>query len=177
VSRPSDLPPADHYTCGTRARYTSGCRCDACRGANTAYEKERARARRRGDWNGLVDARPARQHILELSLAGVGRRTVADIARVAQSVIHEIGMGRKLTIRARTEKAILAVGADAMTDAKLVDARETWRRIARLLTEGFTKAEIARRLGRKVPALQLRKDQITARNAMQIEKLYRQVMT
>ena len=41
--RPSDLPPAEHYAHGTRARYVSGCRCDACRGSNRAYYHERQR--------------------------------------------------------------------------------------------------------------------------------------
>ena len=38
---------------GTRARYCRGCRCDECRAANSAYDRElRARA-------GLPDPRPA----------------------------------------------------------------------------------------------------------------------
>lgn len=38
-----------------------------------------------------------------------------------------------------------------------------------------TKTEIARRLGYKTHALQLNRHRITARNAMKIERLYRQV--
>ena len=30
---------------GDRLRYMAGCRCPACRGANSAYERLRARAR------------------------------------------------------------------------------------------------------------------------------------
>ena len=30
---------------GTRARYKSGCRCDPCRGSNTAYHRRRREAR------------------------------------------------------------------------------------------------------------------------------------
>ena len=41
--RPSDLPPAEHYAHGSRARYVAGCRCDACRAANCAYYHERQR--------------------------------------------------------------------------------------------------------------------------------------
>ncbi len=51
--RPADLPPADRYAHGTRARYVSGCRCDDCRRANRLYERARYAARAGGDWNGL----------------------------------------------------------------------------------------------------------------------------
>lgn len=42
------MPPAERFAHGTRARYTSGCRCDACRAANTQYARDcaaRAKAR------------------------------------------------------------------------------------------------------------------------------------
>lgn len=41
--RPHDLPGAEHYPHGTRARYVSGCRCDGCRTAIRDNERERAR--------------------------------------------------------------------------------------------------------------------------------------
>jgi hypothetical protein len=47
-----------------------------------------------------------------------------------------------------------------------------------LLGEGFSKAEIARRLGYTTPALQLSQKHgfIIARNAMRVEQLYNVVM-
>jgi hypothetical protein len=43
---PAYLRVADRYEHGTRARYSTGCRCEPCRAANTAYEKaRRARAK------------------------------------------------------------------------------------------------------------------------------------
>jgi hypothetical protein len=35
------------FACGTRAAYVRGCRCEACRGANTAYARDREARRRR----------------------------------------------------------------------------------------------------------------------------------
>jgi hypothetical protein len=68
---------------GTRLKYMGGCKCMLCRAANSRYETERAVARKNGDWNGIVDARAARRHILKLSKAGVGYKSVADAASVA----------------------------------------------------------------------------------------------
>jgi hypothetical protein len=46
VTIPAYLRIANRYEHGTRARYSTGCRCDTCRAANTNYEKQRrARAK------------------------------------------------------------------------------------------------------------------------------------
>ena len=93
-----------------------------CRSANSRYETERAVARKYGDWNGIVDARAARRHILKLSKAGVGYKSVADAASVAHSVVAEIRAGRKLRIRQKTERSILAVTKTAYARGALIDA-------------------------------------------------------
>jgi hypothetical protein len=143
--RPTDLPSpatlAGRHPPGTRVRYLTGrCRCDACRHANTDYEKTRAAARRTGDWNGLVSAAAARRHLRALARAGVGRRSVEDIAGVPASTLHEIKLGRKTQIRARTERRIFNVTTKAMNDARLVPGGPTWKRLRRLLAEGFSRA-------------------------------------
>lgn len=48
MARPHDMPAADRFTHGTRARYVCGCRCAPCRAANTLYARDcaaRAKAR------------------------------------------------------------------------------------------------------------------------------------
>ena len=162
---------------GSRVKYLGGCRCLPCRAANARYECRRLQARRSGDWNGLIPAGRARQHLLALSRAGVGRRTVADIAGVPQSLVHRIRTGRRSRIRARTARRILLVSRTAMNDARLVPAVRAWRMIERLVEEGFTRAEIARRLGYRSRALQLNRTRITARSLVRIERFYRRVMT
>ena len=162
---------------GTRVKYLGGCRCLPCRAANAGYECRRLQARRSGDWNGLIPAGRARQHLLALSSAGVGRRTVADIAGVPQSLLHRIRSGRRRRIRALTARRILLVSRTAMNDARLVPAGRAWRMIERLVEEGFTRAEIARRLGYHSRALQLNRTRITARSLMRVERFYRRVMT
>lgn len=157
---------------GDRLRYIAGCRCADCRRANNEYEKARAAARKAGDWNGIVPAAKARAHMAFLSKGGIGRRVVCDVSLVADSVLVEIIAGRKTHIRARTERRILAVTVRAAADRAYVDSAPTWKLLDELIADGFTKSEIARLLGYSTRALQLGRDQITVRNAYDVEKLH-----
>jgi hypothetical protein len=161
---------------GDRLCYMAGCRCVPCRAANSRYETERAAARKAGDWNGLVPADKARRHILKLSKANVGRRALSDVTGTAQSIIAAIRSGKKQQIRKRTETRILAVTPAAVSGGAIVPAARTWKLINRLLSEGFTKGEIAQLLGRKTRNLQIRKDRVTAKTAAAIERLYQRIM-
>lgn len=162
---------------GVRLRYMAGCRCDACRKANSAYENERQKARRRGDWNGIVPADRARAHLQALSRQGVGRRAVQACTDIADTVLSEIRTGRKAHIRARTERLILGVTKAQAADHALISGRKSARLIALLLEEGYTQKFLARRLGYKHPALQFNQDRITVRNAARVERLYRELTT
>lgn len=163
---------------GDRLRYLGGCRCAACRRANTDYENARRAARLAGDWNGIVDAAPARAHLLKLARLGVGRRAVAAATDIAHTVLSDVRSGRKRRIRARTERKILAVTKACASDAALVPARRTWRLLEQLLEEGYTKQRIARELGSKakVPALQVSRDFVLARTAHRVEVVHRRLM-
>lgn len=162
--------------CGTRLQYMAGCKCFKCRSANSAYERERIAARKAGDWNGIVDAKKARQHLLALRKKGVGRDAVHAASDVAVTVIGEIARGTITRIRARTERKILAVTAACREDGALVSAAQTWRLIAQLLEEGFTKQRLAEELGFKTRKLQFSKKQITVRNAARVERLFNKYM-
>ena len=128
---------------GTRLRYMAGCKCLRCRVANTEYEKQRARARKAGDWNGIIPAVRAREHVLELGRAGIGYKQVAKLAGVGKTIVAEIRAGTRSRIRARTERQILGVtDIDANVAPKaLVDARPTWALIEWLLREGYIETE------------------------------------
>lgn len=225
---------------GSRSRYVSGCRCDACRAANTAAYHQRQqvaieaarelperptapaasrpwtaadgsvrqrtyqracpgvngnpcprgsylrkdskggvcnRCRELLVWDGLVPADRARKYLRRLSRRGVGRRAVAAACDVTESVLHKIATGRKKQIRASTERKILGVDKGAASDHALIDAKSTWTKVEHLIEhEGFTKAEIARRLGYASPRLQLQRERVTARNALRIDRLYRDAL-
>lgn len=162
---------------GVRVRYMAGCRCLKCRMANTNYETARARARAAGDWNGIVDAAPARQHIRQLSRQGVGYKLVAEAADLPTSLVFGIRTGERPRARARTVRKILEVNHACRGDAALVSAKSTWRRIEALLEEGYTKAGLAKMLGYKSPALQFRRDKVTVRTRAKVERLYQRLMT
>lgn len=182
MSRPADLPGREHFErmpCGTRAKYVGAkCRCVPCRAAASRYESERLAKRKAGEWNGLVPAEPVRVHLGRLSRQGVGYKSAADAAGVSRSTVGAILAGRRTQLRAQAAKRLLAVDREAVADHALVPAVRTWRLIEQLLKEGFTKTELARRLGSsaRAPALQLRRDYVTAVNASKVERLYRQVM-
>jgi hypothetical protein len=161
---------------GSRAKYKGGCRCLLCRAANARYEAERAKARAGGDWNGLVSASAARAHIARLSKDGLGRDAIAAASDIAPAVISRIKSGQSTHIRKHTEDRLLAVSKEAVSDAARVRAYPTWRQIKSLLAEGFTQAELARRLGYESPSLQLGKKWILARNAAKVDRLYRLLM-
>jgi len=165
---------SERFAHGTRARYVSGrCRCDDCRRANREY----ARGRSRSEPNGLVDAEPARAHLLELSANGIGRRAVAAACDVALSVLQDVRTGRKPRIRAETSRRILAVDAGAMADHGIVSARDTRKALAELRHAGLTKREIAERLGSRAatPSLQLTRPRVTAINALKVRRLVTEV--
>ncbi len=164
---------------GDRLRYLGGCRCFKCRRSNSDYERHRQAARAAGDWNGIVDAAAARAHLIKLSRIGIGRRAVAAASDVAETVISEIRSGRKARIRARTERRILAVTKTCASDHALVSARRTWKLLNELIAEGFTRTDLAARLGSSArhPALQIKHDFVLARTAHRVEVLHRQLTT
>jgi hypothetical protein len=175
--RPGSLRPATELAVdkphGVRLRYMAGCRCLLCRAANSRYESERAQARKNGEWNGLVPAEQARQHLLTLSSAGIGRRAVAAASDVGETVLQQVRSGKKKRIRKQTETKILAIDHAAISDHAVVPASKTWRRITQLMDEGYTKGQIAMRLGAKTPALQIGKDKVLAITATKVERFYR----
>jgi hypothetical protein len=146
-----------------------------CRAANSRYETERDKARKNGDWNGLVSAARARAHILELSRLGIGRKSVAAAASVSHTAVAEIRSGVKLRIRARTERQILAVDETVMSAGRLIPAGPTWKLIDYLITEGFTEAQLAHRLGYKTPKLQFSRTRITGKTAAAVRRLYERI--
>lgn len=80
-------------------------------------------------------------------------------------------------VRLETEKAILSISFDVHCDKALIDATRTKQLITMLTTRhdmGFTKAEIAKRIGKKFTrTLEIaRTDKVTARSAMDIQRLW-----
>jgi len=166
------MPSANHWPHGVRARYSAGCRCDGCRAANTAYEKKRASIRRKEGPDIIVSADRARRHLKRLSKRDVGRRAVSAAADVGDTTLQKIITGKKTHIRRSTEKHILEVTAEAASDAARVDAGPPWRLLNQLIEQGWSKAELARRLGYKTPALQVSKTSVLVKTAHKVKLLH-----
>lgn len=160
---------------GTRVKYIGGCRCELCRKANSLYESARAKARRAGDWNGIVPADRARAHLKALARAGIGRRAVEAVSDVPNSILQEIKQGKRTRIRARTERKVLAVGKAQAADHSFVPARRTWALLGELLEEGYTRRQLLERLG--LTKLQYRRTRVLVRTQARIERLHRELTT
>lgn len=166
-------------THGTTAMFATGCRCFACRLARATYEANRKARIEAGERvPGDIPADHARRHLRTLSAAGVGKHRVAALADVNALTVLRIATGRRTHIRPETERRILAVSRDDKAMKALVDADLTWKRINDLLALGYTKRELAGRLGYRAPhaGIQLQRDRVTRLNAKRVARLHRTLM-
>ncbi|QXT62728.1 hypothetical protein [Tessaracoccus palaemonis] len=144
---------------GTRLGYIRDhCRCDACRAAAAHYEQARRRRNAYGRSH-LVDATPARQHVRALMAQGMGWKRIATFCGVAASTLGPILYGAypdqpnhpdhrppRLQISRELSAKLLAVGLDVAPGVR-VDATGVRRRVQALVAAGWSKQQIARRLG------------------------------
>lgn len=164
---------AEGKPCGTRVRYYAGCRCQACKRANSEYESERAQARAAGDHRGLIDAAPVVAHINALRAQGLGWKTIADAACVSTGTVSDLIYGKQLKLRGHTARKLLAVTALAARDGAYIDARPSWALIKQLQRWGYPRSRIASEMmGRPVRALQRSPKKITVRNAALVQRVH-----
>lgn len=171
MSGPRFYKPPQNYAHGTRARYRLGCDCVPCTAANTTYGQTRARARAAGQWNGLVDASETRAYLLKLQGMGVGLRRVSHLTGLPVSGIRALRSGQRQHLRALSAKRILEL-KPSLAKGQRVNAYRTRHLLACLLNEGYTRKDLAARLGLKSPTVQLHNEQVTVRNALKIRGLF-----
>jgi hypothetical protein len=116
----------------------------------------------------------ARAHLVELQSAGVGYRQAAKLAGVSIQTVQDIRSGRVRKFKTETIEAVLGVRVKLAPGA-LVNAYATRRLIRALKLEGFSEAEIARRVGLRRGRIEWEGKSITVRNAQKIEALWREV--
>lgn len=175
--------PRARHEHGTRNAYAiDRCRCGPCRAAAAAYERHRVRQRAYGRFP-YVDASRARAHVLALRDAGIGLKRIAALAGVPNGSLSKLiygdpkrGMAPSKRILPQTELAILAVTADgALASGARTDAAGTVRRLRGLVAAGWTRAELARRLGWQHANLWAlidgRQPEVTARTAAAVRAL------
>jgi hypothetical protein len=126
-----------------------------------------------------VSAEFAREHLLMLRQAHVGKRAVWDVTGISDVRLMKIANGTQKRIRQSTEEKIMRVTTDARSDGSLVNAKETTRRIDWMVAElGVTKSDLAERLGyRRKDGIQFYGAKfVTAYNALRVERLYNLLM-
>lgn len=162
-------------THGTRAEYLRGCRCLPCRVASAAYQAEYKARLKRGETI-LVSASRSRNHLLWLSGKGTGRHAVAMMTGISERTLFFVRNGRRSVVRRETESKILAVRSKPVTQYTLVPFGPTGELIEILCDEGFTRKELARRLGYK-STLQLGyRPTIRKGNAQRVRAFYDVIM-
>lgn len=162
---------------GTPSRYSNhGCRCDACREAKLAYERDR----RRRTGPAYISAAAARAHIAYLRDNGVGLKTVARVSGVSHGALSKLvygdrtrGRGPSKRIRPATHDKIMTVTIDAAAAGAKIDATATWRLIDEMVEAGAPKSAIAAELGQVGPGLQVSRGQVLASTATAIADLHR----
>lgn len=159
---------------GTRRSYQAGCRCVLCRAANADYVRSR-----RTDWlpdpTEMVSAAPARAYLLTLRIQGVGYRQAATIARLDPGLIQDIRKGARTQIRAVTSTRILGIRPQLALGQR-VTAWRTWRLLDSLKREGFSRADLARKLGLQDTHLQLHARHVRVKNACKVRNLWHFIM-
>src|SRR5690606_33676614 len=107
-----------------------------------------------GDGHLLVDAEPARQHLLALQTAKVGLRSVNARSGVARSTLELIRSGRRTQILAATAAKILDVTPGrGVKGPSLAPTARTALRLAEILAAGRPRDWLARRCGLEPAAL------------------------
>jgi hypothetical protein len=128
-----------------------------------------------------VPASRCHQRILALSKHGVGRKAIHEHTGLDHRTLARIRNGQTKYVRCETRDLIFSVPFDGHCDKALIDAKPTWKMIDRMLRSrdmGFTRSEIAKRIGHHVSKsgfafLQIGKTKVLARTQMRVEKLYK----
>lgn len=112
--------------------------------------------------------------IFELKGLGLGQRQVAKLAGLSRQVIVDISKGRCAKIEADTEARILGIVRPSLAHGQRIIGWREWRYLDALRKEGFTRSELARRLGYHTPKLQIGR-RMTVRNALRVRALWKKV--
>lgn len=135
---------------GTRSAYVSGCRCEACRAANTAYMAAYYRAR--GTHSPLVDVAEAQWRLRRLFGMGYTYREVAQFTGISEGNISDIMGGRRERVHARAVEALDGLLRSRLRDRRRVDAGHTRENVRRIWAR-YGRAKACELLGVTGPVL------------------------
>jgi transcriptional regulator with XRE-family HTH domain len=172
---------------GTRACYVwgpsgqgPGCHCDDCTEANRVANANRNRQIAYGQWQPFTDAAPVRQHMQELSAAGIGRRRMMALTGISSGSLTKLLYGQRGSppsskIRTETAEKILAIQPETEVPPKFVDSAGARHRLQALAAARWSQSALAERLGdvsqSTITAI-MRGDQITPKTDQAVRELY-----
>jgi predicted transcriptional regulator len=171
---------------GTRRMYRrGGCRQECCQAARRAYDQW-YRAQKKAGKASMVDAAPARVHVLRLIAFGMSQAVIAKEAGVSAGAVKRLvwGGGDELPsqrIRRRNAAALLAVQADLrqVRDFARTPSQPTVRRLRALVACGWSQMRLARRLGvtrqRLNEYVRGRHDFVVAQTARRVQALFEEL--
>lgn len=111
--------------------------------------------------------------LIDLRDLGVGLHRVADVTGLAFRTVQRIRSGASTQIRRRVEHAILSL-QPSLAHGQHVNGYQTRKLLRHLEGEGYTKAELARRLGLLCGRLQFH-PHVTVRNALKVRQLFNEI--
>jgi len=164
----------------SRARYVRGCKCVDCRKENARYAKRNAIL-----GTDLTDAGRVREHLAMLQESGMGRRRIATLSGVSDTVVGRLlGMDRSkpaTRVHPNTAAKLFALRPGQVSDSVKVPIDGTRIRLRALVAHGWPQAALARRLGVSPanfpPLVSDGTAQVTARRARQVHALYNELVT
>lgn len=162
---------------GTVISHRHGCRCLRCRSAWADYCR-RARVRVKASTaDFVVSAELAQQHLQRLSNYGVGLRAVAKHTGLSREHLQDIKHGLRRRIRQSTEEQIMRIGGDFRQKSlgSWMSAGGAERMVTKMLSAGWTKAQIARAMGMKSAALKWwGQERIRVNTFIRLESVFQQ---
>lgn len=153
------------------------------------YEQRRTRDAAYGRWETLyTDAFPVRAHVEALRAAGMGTRTIAEVAGVSRNNIQQLLLGRPERGQGPSRKMLARIAAKIMTvpvpqvphagvaGGAKVPAIGTVRRMQALVRFGYTRSDLADRLGitpsNATHLFRKNTAHVTAETALKVEALF-----
>ena len=157
---------------GSRWAYQAGCRCLLCSAANARYAADRRRACARGEWNGWVKPDAAKAKLDALEARQIGYRQAAKLAQISPMTAWKIRAGKSVYIRAHVERAILGIEKPSLAHGVKVNSYRTRHLLLCLTKEGYSRRDLAWRLGLQSGRLGLDHEACTVRNALKVRVLF-----
>lgn len=120
----------------------------------TDYSRQRAEARKKGDYRGWVPGEAAREHILKLVEAGGSLNVFSRLVNLTHSYLHGIKTGWRRNIRADRASAILSWQIDTVVGEKKIPTKPVRAHVQTLAQQGVPMSRIAETTGIEMEKLE-----------------------